>query len=237
MRVDAALASCLGALFDFGGTLDGDGVHWATRFREAFARGGLTIAPSRFDSAFAEADRRLAERGACRDCGLREILAAQAGEQLDVLGLRDPALQAAVVEDLHASASASLALSRQVLASLRPRMRLGIVSNFTGALERVCLEAGLLPLLRAVVDSARVGIAKPDPEIFLLAARGLGLAPAECVVVGDSFDRDVVPAKAVGMRAVWLSGERSRRCPDATVPDAIAVSIRALPALLGIARG
>ena len=229
------LASARGVLFDLGGTLDGDGVHWATRFREAYGRRGLALLPSRFDIAFGEADRRIAARAACRDCGLRELLATQVAEQMDVLGLRDPALEAAVVADLHASASASLALSREVLSSLRPDLRLGVVSNFTGALERVCLEAGLLPLLSVVVDSARVGLAKPDPEIFLLAARGLALAPAECVVVGDSFDRDVVPAKAAGMRAVWLRGPQPRPCPDTTVPDAIVRSLGELPALLGIA--
>jgi HAD superfamily hydrolase (TIGR01509 family) len=223
-------------LFDLGGTLDGDGVHWATRFREAYGRGGVTIPPSRFDSAFGEADRRIAARDACRDCGLRELLATQVAEQMEVLGLDDPALQSSVVADVYASASASLAQSRQVLASLRPHLSLGIVSNFTGSLERVCLEAGLLPLVGAVVDSARVGVAKPDPEIFRLAARRLALAPAECVVVGDSFDRDVVPAKAAGMRAVWLRGPLPRPCPDAALPDAIAASLLELPALLGIAR-
>jgi putative hydrolase of the HAD superfamily len=227
------LASTRGVLFDLGGTLDGDGVHWATRFREAYGRQGLALLPSRFDIAFGEADRRIAARGACRDCGLRELLATQVAEQMDVLGLRDPALEAAVVADVYASAAASLALSREVLASLRRDLRLGVVSNFTGALERVCLEAGLLPLVSAVVDSARVGLAKPDPEIFLLAARRLGLAPADCVVVGDSFDRDVVPAKAAGMQAIWLRGPRPRPCADATVPDAIVVSLRDLPALLG----
>lgn len=230
------LASTRGVLFDLGGTLDGDGVHWATRFREAYGRRGLALAPSSFARAFGEADRRIATRAACRDCGLRELLATQVAEQMDVLGIRDPALEAAVVADVHASASASLSLSREVLSSLRPGLRLGVVSNFTGALERVCLEAGLLPLLTVVVDSARVGLAKPDPEIFLLAARGLGLPPADCAVVGDSFERDVVPAKAAGMRAVWLRGEAPRPCPDDTVPDAIVVSLRDLPALLGDAR-
>jgi putative hydrolase of the HAD superfamily len=214
------LASSRGVLFDLGGTLDGDGVHWATRFREAYGRRGLAVPASRFDAAFGEADRRIAARAACRDCGLRELLATQVAEQMDVLGLRDPALHAAVVADVHASASASLARSREVLSSLRPHLR---------------LEAGLLPLLSVVVDSARVGLAKPDPEIFLLAARGLGLAPADCVVVGDSFDRDVVPAKAAGMRAVWLRGPQPRPSPDTTVPDAIVRSLGELPALLGIA--
>jgi putative hydrolase of the HAD superfamily len=230
------LASLRGVLFDLGGTLDGDGVHWATRFREAYGRRGLTIPPSRFDAAFGEADRRIAARDACRDCGLRELLATQVAGQMEVLGLHDPALQDAVVADVYTSATASLALGREVLSTLRAHVRLGVVSNFTGSLERVCREAGLLPLLGVVVDSARVSLLKPDPEIFRLAARRLGLPPADCAVVGDSFDRDVVPAKAAGMRAVWLRGPSPRPCPDASVPDAIAASLRDLPGLLGIAR-
>jgi putative hydrolase of the HAD superfamily len=222
------------ALFDFGGTLDGDGVHWSTRFHEAYARAGLEVARERFDAAFVEADRRIATRVRPADTGWRELLGEQVACQMEVLGLGDSALARAVVADTHAAGRAALARSAELLRALRPHLRLGIISNFTGALANVCREEGLLPLLDVIIDSAVEGVSKPDPEIFRIALRRLGLAPGDCLMVGDSFDRDVVPAKRLGLRAVWLRGPSPRPCPDPELPDAVVNSLRELPGVLGI---
>jgi len=85
-----------------------------------------------------------------------------------------------------------------------------------------------------IIDSAVEGVSKPDPEIFRIALRRLGLAPGDCLMVGDSFDRDVVPAKRLGLRAVWLRGPSPRPCPDPELPDAVVNSLRELPGVLGI---
>jgi putative hydrolase of the HAD superfamily len=228
------IAGLRAVLFDFGGTLDGDGVHWSTRFHEAYARAGLEVARERFDAAFVEADRRIAAHVRPADTGWRELLSEQVARQMEVLGLHDPALERAVVADTHAAARATLARSAELLGSLRPQLRLGIISNFTGALANVCREEGLLPLLDVIVDSAVEGVAKPDPEIFHIALRRLGLPPGDCLMVGDSFDRDVVPAKQLGLRAVWLRGPSPRPCPDPDLPDAVVNSLRDLPGVLGI---
>ncbi len=234
MEDEAWVGSLRAALFDFGGTLDGDGVHWCTRFREAYLRAGVALPRLRFERVFSAADQRIAARAANQEAGLRELLAAQVSEQLELLGIRDAALGHAVLAEVLASARAALARSREILAALRPRLRLGVVSNFTGALESVCREAGLSPLLSVFVDSSLVGVSKPDPEIFRLAANRLGLAPQSCLFVGDSLERDIVPAKAIGMRAVWLRGPEPRPCSAPGLPDAVVTSLRELPALLGI---
>ena len=52
-----------------------------------------------------------------------------------------------------------------------------------------------------IISSAEVGMAKPEPEIFRLAAGRLGLDPAECVFV-DDWDQNIEAAKAVGMTAI-----------------------------------
>jgi FMN phosphatase YigB (HAD superfamily) len=228
------IAGLRAVLFDFGGTLDGDGVHWSTRFHEAYARAGLEVARERFDAAFVEADRRIAARVRPTDSGWRELLSEQVAQQMEVLGLDDPALARAVVADTHAAARAAVARSVELLSVLRPHLRLGIISNFTGALANVCREEGLLPFLELILDSAVEGVAKPDPEIFRIALRRLGLPAGECLMVGDSFDRDVVPAKLLGLRAVWLRGASPRPCPDPDLPDAVVESLRELPGVLGI---
>ncbi len=83
-------------------------------------------------------------------------------------------------------------------------VRLGIISNWDGRLEGLLAGLGLAPLLDTVVCSAAVGLHKPDPRIFELAAERLDVAPASCVHVGDHFYSDVLGAKTAGMRAVMI---------------------------------
>ena len=59
-------------------------------------------------------------------------------------------------------------------------------------------EDGLTGYFKEVILSSKVGIRKPDPEIYLLAARRIGVAPAQCVYVGDNPIRDIEGAQAAG---------------------------------------
>lgn len=89
---------------------------------------------------------------------------------------------------------------RDVLDRLRGRVRLGLLSN-AGAGARSRLETlGVTALFDVVVTSGDVGLAKPDPAIFRLAADRLGVPPAACAFVDDT-PRHVEGARAVGMRA------------------------------------
>jgi putative hydrolase of the HAD superfamily len=58
-------------------------------------------------------------------------------------------------------------------------------------------------LFEVVVDSAFVGMRKPDPEIYRLTLERLGLGPEACVFVDDT-DVNVATARDLGMRAVWF---------------------------------
>ena len=64
------------------------------------------------------------------------------------------------------------------------------------------------PLLNLVVDGSQVERTKPDPEVFLLAAKRLGIAPERCVVVEDA-EKGVEAALSAGMRVVGI-GPRER---------------------------
>ena len=59
-------------------------------------------------------------------------------------------------------------------------------------------------LFQTIVESAVVGIRKPDPAIFQLGIDALHFAPNEVVVVGDSHDKDIVPATTLGCQTIWL---------------------------------
>jgi len=87
-----------------------------------------------------------------------------------------------------------------VLDRLRGRVRLGLLSNVgRGARER--LDAlGVSARFDDVVCSGDVGLAKPDPAIFRLAAHRLGVAPEACAFIDDT-ERHVAAARALGLRA------------------------------------
>lgn len=105
--------------------------------------------------------------------------------------------------------------AREVVEFLaRNGLRLGIITNGESHLQRRKLErAGLDRFFEAVLTSQDAGVAKPDPRIFLEAARRVGVRPHACWMVGDLLDADVAGALRAGMTAVWvrrhgvLSGE------------------------------
>jgi putative hydrolase of the HAD superfamily len=65
-----------------------------------------------------------------------------------------------------------------------------------------------------ILDSALVGVEKPDPAIFRAALNALNVAPKEAVFVGDLYDVDVVGARAAGIEAVLLVPEAAASGPE-----------------------
>jgi HAD superfamily hydrolase (TIGR01509 family) len=90
----------------------------------------------------------------------------------------------------------------ELVRTLRPGYRCSVLSNADRSLRaRLEGELRLHDLFDDIVVSAEVGMAKPKPEIFRLAADRLGLPPEACVFV-DDWDKNVEAARAVGMQAV-----------------------------------
>ncbi|HVB09531.1 MAG TPA: HAD-IA family hydrolase [Bacillota bacterium] len=101
-----------------------------------------------------------------------------------------------------------------VLCELGQRgVRLGVISNADGRVRKQLEMAGLASYFAVIVDSAEVGMSKPEPGIFQVAAERLGVAPADCIYVGDIYQIDVLGAQAAGMRALWLA-DASHNAPE-----------------------
>jgi putative hydrolase of the HAD superfamily len=88
-----------------------------------------------------------------------------------------------------------------LLRRARVRVPLVLVSNAALELESDLRSMGLGDLADHVVNSARVGLAKPDPRIYRLAAELAGTPPERCLFVDDS-EENVEAAAALGMRTV-----------------------------------
>ncbi|MDB6015555.1 MAG: haloacid dehalogenase, family protein [Pedosphaera sp.] len=88
-------------------------------------------------------------------------------------------------------------------------INLGIVSNWDDRLGPLLKELGLSKYFEAIIISCDVAFAKPSPVIFDHAAKKMGLAPELILHVGDSFERDVLGAKAAGFEAILLDREQA----------------------------
>ncbi len=204
-------------LFDFGGTLDAEGVPWKERFYRLARQEGLDVPESVFDPAFYGATDTL-EGTIPRDAGFRSTV-ERVADGLAARLEREPALFSRIGNRFIDDSMRQLAQSAALLSRLGERHRIGIVSNFYGNLQAVCDEAGLSPAIGVAVDSTIAGCKKPDPKIFQAALDALGASPADAVFVGDSQRRDMAGARAMGMRHVWLrpegaAGSASPCCPD-----------------------
>jgi len=94
------------------------------------------------------------------------------------------------------------------------------LSNSEGHLADLLQEIGLAELFDAIIDSGRIGIAKPDPRIFTLTLEELDVKPDVVVHVGDSWAADVEGALAAGWHAIWYHSRASRAQGDDRVPIA-----------------
>ncbi len=198
-------------LLDYGGTLDGDALHWFDHFAGLYARLGADVPRARLTSAFYAADDALSQLPNIRSFGLVRMIEAHVGLQLAALERDDAALQRALIDGFVADTRAAWDRNRPLLRHLARRVRLGVVSNSYGNMSALLQDAGLGPF-DVVIDSAVVGLRKPDPAIYRLAARALDLPPERILHVGDSWERDVVPARTLGMGAAWLAQ------PEAVMP-------------------
>lgn len=129
--------------------------------------------------------------------------------------------------------------ARELLIDLKPTRRIGLITNGPAKIQRPKLDAiryrDFFPEERVFV-SGEFGAYKPDPSIFLAAAKAAGVAPEECVMVGDAREFDM-PAKAVGFRTVLFTAaldDVPDTSKDAHPPDAVARDYRELRRILGL---
>jgi putative hydrolase of the HAD superfamily len=107
----------------------------------------------------------------------------------------------------------------ELLEALRPRYRLGVVSNFddTGAAYDILLRHGITRHLDTIIVSEALGLRKPHPALLRAGMRGLGLDATDVLFVGDTFAEDVLGARAAGVDAAWIDAA-GRGVPETQDP-------------------
>ena len=96
------------------------------------------------------------------------------------------------------------------------------------------VRLGLVPHLDpgAVFISDQLGISKPNPKIYSIALRDLGLKPSEAMYVGDNPTHDVAPPKSIGMIAVWARRAARHGLEGRVEPDHVVDDFQELRAIL-----
>jgi len=218
-------------LFDFGGTLDADGLPWKERVFRLFSEEGAVVSRPRFDPAFYAADDALVGTLPATT-SFRTTVERLAAGVAGALELSDPAIADRVARRFLSDALRALDGNTPLLRELGQRYRLGIVSNFYGNLAQVCEDAGIRSLFSVLVDSVEVGCTKPAPRIFQHALDALGVSAAKATFVGDSLPRDMAGARDVGMRHIWLVGDEAHSASPCCRDDRQIRSLRELEAIL-----
>ena len=221
-----------GVIFDYGGTLDTRGDHWSEVLWDGYQHMNVEVKKEDFRKAYVHGERSLATNPIIQpDFHFVDVLRAKNKLQLDYLtenGMLqlsnlakvDLAERMALYEN--EQTNEVLEESKSVLEYLKDRYPMVLVSNFYGNINTILSDAGIDHYFKRVIESAVVGVRKPNPAIFALGVCALDLPASQVVVVGDTFDKDIAPAHSLGCRTVWIKGLQWEEKPcDETTPDGI----------------
>lgn len=199
--------STKGYIFDYGGTLDTGGCHWGKVIWHAYQQVGVPVDEAMFRDAYVHGERTLAKNPIIQpDFTFRQTLDAKLRIEMEYLGHCEQ--HDAVLDRLYADVCRHTAESVRVLKQLKAKYPMVLVSNFYGNIATVLHEFGFDGLFSHIVESAVVGVRKPNPRIFQLGVEALGMNASDVTVVGDSIDKDIRPAHEAGCKTVWIRGEQ-----------------------------
>jgi len=179
-------------LFDYGMVLSGPADPAARKRMEEL----LGAAPERFGAAYWHY-RDAYDRGSLNAADYWRNVAADLGRALDAT-----TLAALIAADNAQWTQPNQAMIDWAAALQRAGIRTGVLSNLSGAMEDgVHAQFPWLQEFTHTTFSHRLGIAKPDAEIYRHAAEGLGVAPDEILFIDDR-EENVTAARAAGMVAI-----------------------------------
>jgi putative hydrolase of the HAD superfamily len=210
-----------GVLFDYGGTIDSNGVHWAEVIWQAYQHENVPVTKELFREAYIHGERTLGKNPLIKpDHTFLDMLRIKVDIQMGWIeedggnrgsrgnrgggGNRRNGGRGRIAEYCYDYARSSVEHARPVIEWITEKYPVVLVSNFYGNIAAVLQDFGIDRFFPIIIESAVVGVRKPDPQIFRLGVEALRLREEEVVVIGDSYDKDIIPATAVGCQTIWL---------------------------------
>lgn len=206
-----------GIIFDYGGTIDSRGDHWSEVIYDQYIAHGLTLDWETFKPAYIHAERYLATHPLIKSnftfADLMRVKIAIEMEYLAQNGIAaaaDKALAETIADGCYRHARTCVGEAAMTLKALAEHYPLVAVSNFYGNIDSVLRDFDIRQYFRGVIESAVVGVRKPDPRIFTLGCVVLDLPAEQVLVVGDSISKDISPARSIGCHTAWIRGRQWR---------------------------
>ncbi len=225
-RHSSAMEGIEGVIFDFGGTLDSRGDHWYHVMNRAYLQSDLSLSRE----AYVYGERNIAPLVTPTDT-MFDFLVKKVALQASHMGIDASGVAGRCYESARECVGES-ALTLGVLASRGYPM--AVVSNFYGNLDAVLRDYGIRQYFAGVVDSGVVGVRKPDPAIFRLGLDLLGLPSGRVLVVGDSIDKDILPASSLGCPTLLIEGGKPwSESPRCRLPEGC-IAVRGIEELVGV---
>ena len=205
------MSSIKGIIFDYGGTIDTDGIHWGELIGEEYDKAGIGIGRELYREAYVHGERSLAKSPIIEQTDtFHTLLKKKITLQFEYLSQQDSQLRLTqeqadkIADACYARVNEALALTRGIVQKLAERYPMVLVTNFYGNMPVVLEEFGLTNYFNSIIESSVVGLRKPDPALFALGVKALGVEADEIVVIGDSYRKDIYPSSTLGCRTVWL---------------------------------
>lgn len=204
-----------GIIFDYGGTIDSNGKHWAWVIWDAYQKYQVPISKEQFKEAYVYGERYLATNLVILpEDNFHVLMQKKIKIQIEYLidkgflteNQKTNEYSAEISKQCYNFAKNIISEEVSLLTEFKKKYPLVLVSNFYGNVQSVLKDFGLLDFFIEIIESAVVGVRKPDPAIFGLGVDKLSLPAENIVVIGDSYDKDIVPASINGCQTVWLKG-------------------------------
>lgn len=212
-----------GIIFDYGGTIDTNGVHWGELIIEQYREAGIPIKENMLRDAYVHGERMLAKNPIIKqEDTFLSLLRKKMRLQFEYLAehtdldciCEEKAME--IAGKCYQKVLDTMETTIPVIDSLHRLYRMVLVTNFYGNMHTVLEEFGLSDYFCNIIESSVEGIRKPDPALFSLGIERLGTEANETLVIGDSYRKDIYPAGTLGCTTAWLKN----RCweEEAVVP-------------------
>ena len=235
------MSTIKGVIFDYGGTIDTNGIHWGEVIAEQYRLAGIELERELYRNAYVHGERSLAKAPviAPQDT-FHTLLRKKISIQFEYLKEQTQSEQFTdenaekIADGCYSKVKETLETSRGIIASFAKKFPMVLVTNFYGNMPVVLNEFGLDNFFRCIVESSVVGIRKPDPALFAMGVEALHIAAENIVVIGDSYRKDIYPALTLGCKTVWLKNLCWEEEPiiEGYAPTAIINDIAQLPDII-----
>lgn len=228
-----------GVIFDYGGTIDSRGVHWSEVLWAGFQYMEVPVTKEQFRECYVHAERELARvRHILPNDNFLDLLRKKVNIELDYLvtnGLiaeNSEVVSEGIAQYCYDAARECVEEARPVLQVLSERYPMMLVSNFYGNVDSVLRDFDLRRYFKGVIESAVVGVRKPNPTLFRLGVDALEMDASKVLVIGDSLRKDIEPAESLGCKVLWIKGKGWTPDEDAQTHSCTITSITQVPALV-----